>query len=60
LAGLAESPDSDAVRAYANRKTLALYDIEVRLNHQRSHAEGFEDCKSKSKFVEVIERNITL
>ena len=51
---------SMTLRMYANRKNLALDDIEVQLNHQRSHAEDCEDCESKSKFVDVIERNITL
>ena len=51
---------SMTLRMYANRKNLALDDIEVQLNHQRSHAEDCEDCEGKSKFVDVIERNITL
>jgi uncharacterized OsmC-like protein/esterase/lipase len=59
LAGLGACT-SMTLRMYANRKNLALDDIEVQLNHQRSHAEDCEDCESKSKFVDVIERNITL
>ncbi|MBL4571704.1 MAG: OsmC family protein, partial [Gammaproteobacteria bacterium] len=59
LAGLGACT-SMTLRMYANRKNLALDDIEVQLNHQRSHVEDCEDCESKSKFVDVIERNITL
>ena len=59
LAGLGACT-SMTLRMYANHKNLALDDIEVQLNHQRSHAEDCEDCQSKSKFVDVIERNITL
>ena len=59
LAGLGACT-SMTLRMYANHKNLALDDIEVQLNHQRSHAEDCEDCESKSKFVDVIERNITL
>ena len=59
LAGLGACT-SMTLRMYANRKNLALDDIEVQLNHQRSHAEDCEDCEGKSKFVDVIERNITL
>ena len=56
LAGLGACT-SMTLRMYANHKNLALDDIEVQLSHQRDHA---EDCESKSKFVDVIERNITL
>ena len=59
LAGLGACT-SMTLRMYANRKNLALDDIEVQLNHHRSHVEDCEDCESKSKFVDVIERNITL
>ncbi len=51
---------SMTLRMYANRKKLALEDIEVELSHQRSHGEDCEDCDSEKKFVDVIERNITL
>jgi len=59
LAGLGACT-SMTLRMYANRKNLALEDIEVELNHQRSHAADCDDCESKSKFIDVIERNITL
>ncbi|MBT7227792.1 MAG: hypothetical protein HN872_14460 [Gammaproteobacteria bacterium] len=45
---------------YANHKKLALDDVDVVLSHQRSHAADWEDCEGQSKFVDVIERNITL
>lgn len=59
LAGLGACT-SMTLRMYANRKNLALDDIEVQLSHQRSHAKDLENCESKGKFVDVIERNITL
>lgn len=59
LAGLGACT-SMTLRMYANRKKLALDDIEVELSHQRSHAADCGDCESSSKFVDVIERNITL
>lgn len=59
LAGLGACT-SMTLRMYANRKKLALDDIEIQLSHQRSHAEDCEDCESKNTFVDVIERNITL
>lgn len=59
LAGLGACT-SMTLRMYANRKKLALEDIQIELSHKRSHAQDCEDCESKSKFVDVIERNITL
>lgn len=51
---------SMTLRMYANRKQLALEDIGVELSHRRSHGEDCEDCEGEKKFVDVIERNITL
>lgn len=48
---------SMTLRMYADRKNLALEDIEVELNHQRRHG---EDCEGGRGFVDVIERNIKL
>jgi len=59
LAGLGACT-SMTLRMYANRKKLALEDIQIELSHKRSHAQDCEDCESGSKFVDVIERNITL
>ncbi|MEX0964042.1 MAG: bifunctional alpha/beta hydrolase/OsmC family protein [Pseudohongiellaceae bacterium] len=59
LAGLGACT-SMTLRMYANRKKLALEDIEVELSHQRNHSEDCEDCEGDRKFVDVIERNITL
>lgn len=51
---------SMTLRMYANRKQLALEDIGVELSHRRNHAEDCEGCEGEKKFVDVIERNITL
>lgn len=59
LAGLGACT-SMTLRMYANHKKLALDDVDVVLSHQRSHAANCEDCEGQSKFVDVIERNITL
>ncbi len=59
LAGLGACT-SMTLRMYANRKKLALEDIEVELSHTRSHGEDCEDCEGDKKFIDVIERNITL
>lgn len=59
LAGLGACT-SMTLRMYANHKKLALEDVQVVLNHQRSHADDCEDCDGDKKFVDVIRRKITL
>lgn len=56
LAGLGACT-SMTLRMYADRKKLALEDIEVQLNHRRSPVEDGEGGRG---FVDVIERDITL
>ena len=48
---------SMTLRMYANRKKLPLDDVEVRLLHERVHAEDCIDCEQK---IERITRRITL
>jgi len=48
---------SMTLRMYANRKKLPLEDVEVRLLHERVHAEDCVDCEQK---IERITRRITL
>ncbi|MEM7563491.1 MAG: alpha/beta fold hydrolase [Pseudomonadota bacterium] len=48
---------SMTLRMYANRKKLALEDIDIRLVHERVHAEDCVDCQQK---IERITRRITL
>ncbi len=51
---------SMTLRMYANRKKLAVDDIEVELSHKRNHVEDCEDCEGSTKYIDVIERNIML
>jgi putative redox protein len=48
---------SMTLRMYANRKQMALDDIEVKLIHERIHAEDCIDCNDK---IERITRTISL
>jgi uncharacterized OsmC-like protein/alpha-beta hydrolase superfamily lysophospholipase len=48
---------SMTLRMYASRKKLALDDIEIKLVHQRVHAEDCVDCNDK---IERITRSISL
>jgi putative redox protein len=48
---------SMTMRMYASRKKLPLDDIEIKLVHQRVHAEDCVDCKDK---IERITRSISL
>lgn len=48
---------SMTLRMYASRKKLPLEDVQIRLLHERVHAEDCIDCKDK---IERITRRITL
>jgi uncharacterized OsmC-like protein len=48
---------SMTLRMYANRKKLPLEDVEVRLLHERVHAEDCIDC---DRYIERITRRISL
>jgi putative redox protein len=51
---------SMTLRMYANRKGLALDDIQVRLRHDRVHAEDCADCDGADRKIERITRVLTL
>lgn len=48
---------SMTLRMYANRKKIALDDVQIRLRHERVHAEDCADCEAG---IERITRRITL
>jgi putative redox protein len=48
---------SMTLRMYANRKRMALEDVQVRLRHERVHAEDCVDCEEG---LERLTRRITL
>ena len=51
---------SMTLRMYANHKQLALDDIEVRLRHDRMHAEDCRNCEDGSKKIDRIRRELEL
>lgn len=50
---------SMTLRMYANHKSLPVMDIEVRLCHNRIHAEDCADCETKAGKLDRIERIIS-
>jgi putative redox protein len=48
------------LRLYAERKTLPLERVVVRLRHNRIHAADCESCETKEGMIDRIERAITL
>jgi putative redox protein len=42
------------LRMYAERKGFALKSVEVRLSHNRIHAEDCEDCETKKGMLDEI------
>jgi putative redox protein len=51
---------SMTLRMYANRKGWPLRRVEVRLSHEKIHAEDCETCETKEGFVDRIERIIAI
>ena len=51
---------SMTLRMYARRKQLPLEDVEVRLVHERVHADDCADCENSSRKIERITRRIRL
>lgn len=45
---------------YAKRKSWPLEKVEVKLRHEKIHAQDCEECQSKEGRVSRIERDITL
>jgi putative redox protein len=50
---------SMTLRMYANHKKLPVSDIEVRLRHDRIHAEDCEECESSEGQISRIKRTIS-
>ena len=48
------------LRLYAERKSLPLDRVTVRLSHSRVHAADCETCETKEGMLDRIERAITL
>ncbi len=48
------------IRMYAVRKGLELTSVEVRLSHERIHAEDCEDCETKKGMLDEIRIEIDL
>jgi putative redox protein len=48
------------LRMYARRKGWPLTDVEVRLRHQKIHAQDCADCETKDARIDQIDREITL
>ncbi len=51
---------SMTLRMYANFKKLPLERIEVRLRHEKIHAEDCRDCPEKAAKLDLIEREIEI
>lgn len=51
---------SMTIRMYANRKKIALTDVDVTLRHRREHQQDCVDCEDSHKALDVIEREIRL
>ncbi|NNE38295.1 MAG: OsmC family protein [Gammaproteobacteria bacterium] len=51
---------SMTIRMYANRKKLALDNVEVTLSHKRIHAQDCHDCEKQEGTVDVIDKAIKL
>ncbi|MEM8489279.1 MAG: bifunctional alpha/beta hydrolase/OsmC family protein [Pseudomonadota bacterium] len=48
------------LRMYAQRKSLPLTNIEVRLRHDREHLTDCDGCEEKERKIEVLERVVLL
>jgi len=51
---------SMTLRMYAQRKSLPLDKVSVRLSHSRIHARDCADCETSSGYVDVLQRRIAL
>lgn len=51
---------SMTLRQYAQRKGYALHDVQVRLRHERLHAQDCNDCEGREGRVERISREIVI
>nr|WP_218119134.1 alpha/beta fold hydrolase [Limimonas halophila] len=60
LLGALGACTSMTLRMYAERKSLPLENVQVRLSHSRIHAKDCADCKSETGHVDVIRRRIAV
>jgi putative redox protein len=51
---------SMTLRIFADRKSLPLDRVTVRLTHKKVHAEDCEECETKDGMIDRIDRTITL
>jgi len=51
---------SMTLRIFADRKSLPLDRVTVRLTHKKVHAEDCEECETKGGMIDRIDRTITL
>ena len=49
---------SMTLRMYAQRKSIDLKTVTIRLRHYRVYAEDCKDCENKSVFIDRIDREI--
>lgn len=59
LAGLGACT-SMTMRMYANRKKLALNNVEITLQHNRIHAQDCDDCENAEGFIDHVEKIVKL
>ncbi len=48
------------LRMYAERKSLPLEHVSVRLRHEKVHARDCADCEDKGALIDRMERRISL
>lgn len=48
------------IRMYADRKQWPLETIQIKLSHQKIHAEDCKDCETKEGRIDFIERTVFL
>ena len=48
------------MRMYANRKKLALNNVEITLQHNRIHAQDCDDCENAEGFIDHDEKIVKL
>ncbi len=60
LLGALGSCTAMTVQLYARRKGWPLQGVEVRLSHDRIHAEDCEECETREGFLDEIRKEIRL
>jgi putative redox protein len=60
LLGALGACTSMTLHLYARRKGWPLEQVEVRLRHQRIHAEDCEECETRTGWLDAIEKEIVV